>query len=111
MGKSGVKWVWTKYIFTIKSRKNLLFNIFSCVNIIYNTLYTNMSLKFNIDFSNWTQQELIDLSRAQSIHHRRTAGQDIEFLEQDISKVNAGFPNKPQQASEWSKQAKNTDEN
>jgi len=110
VGKSGVKWVWAKNIFTYKSRKKFLFNIHSCVNTIYKLYYIAMGLNYIIDFSKFSPEELQAWGKALCERDNKQTGQNLEFTEQDLSKVNHGFPFEPEQATKWEQKTKDSGE-
>jgi len=69
-----------------------------------------MPLQFSIDFSNWTPTELQDWSREVCKQYNKTTNQNLEFIEEDLTKMNMGFSNMPFKETEWKNKQKDTDE-
>ena len=75
----------------------------------YNITDTNkiMALQFNIDFSNFSNEELQTWHRKMAENNNKANGQNLKFVEQDVSNVNFGFPNMPVQETIPSKNSNN----
>tara|TARA_B100000809_G_C14851795_1_gene428572 strand:- start:425 stop:631 length:207 start_codon:yes stop_codon:yes gene_type:complete len=66
-----------------------------------------MDLHYTIDFSKFSQEELQAWARAYSKHHNK---QNLEFIEEDLSKITLGFPFEKEQATKWEQKTNDSGE-
>ena len=69
-----------------------------------------MDLHYTIDFSKFSQEELQAWARAISKRDNKLSGQNLEFIEQDLSIKPMGFPFEKEQATKWEQKTKDSGE-